>query len=91
MKDSQITKKVRKRITTKEGEKANHDGSYNDLYKKVNAENCIFCFDEHMREITYEGEEREQKWIPICKECHESIKDKTVVNEMRAIIARSRE
>ena len=44
-----------------------------------------------MREITWEGGEKEQKWIPVYKECHESIKDSTVVKEMRAVIARGRE
>ena len=32
--------------------------NYNDIYKKVNTEKCIYCHDYHLREIIWEDGEQ---------------------------------
>ena len=71
----------RRKIPTRAIEKTKHG---------VNAEKCAFCKEEYLSESNSEGENPEQKWVPICKECNVSLKDRLVMKGVREIIARGR-
>ena len=84
----------RKRKTLKLKTNSNNNGKANGFtkfYKKSVTEKCIFCHDEHLKETFWEGTSQEGPkllQIPICKRCHDCVRDDSVINEIREAIER---